>query len=254
MAPLLLPYWGRRIAKTKMTIFCLPHAGGSAAAYIGLARRFPAGIDVQPVELPGREALRGRPPFDDVAHLVEALGTELLNGFDGAFALLGHSMGAVIAFELAAWLERHGGPLPELLIVSGSSGAAVSIEGRAGCLDPAVVTDEQLTAWLGRMGGTPTGLLLDEEMRRLVLGVLRSDLQLLWNYRPSLRQLTVPLLALGGEDDAAVPLAELHLWLNRTSGGAEARLLPGGHFYLYEKAELAVPVIVQALREVSSGQ
>src|SRR5438552_7109196 len=99
-------------------LFCFPYAGGGASAFRCWPDALPASIEVCPVQLPGRETRFREPPYTRLAPLAEALGHALRPFLDRPFAFFGHSMGALVAFELTRWLRRAGGPQPAHLFVS----------------------------------------------------------------------------------------------------------------------------------------
>jgi medium-chain acyl-[acyl-carrier-protein] hydrolase len=102
-----------------MRLFCFPFAGGSAQAFREWRDHLPQSIELCAVQLPGREMRQRETPIASADDIVEALLPALLPLMDRPFILFGHSMGAVIAFELARGLQQEGRPTPECLIVSG---------------------------------------------------------------------------------------------------------------------------------------
>ncbi|MCU7821155.1 thioesterase domain-containing protein [Kitasatospora sp. DSM 101779] len=239
----LVPLWAGR--GTGLPVFCLPHAGGVASAYRGIARGAPPEISLQPVQLPGRETLAKLPLCDEVPQLVELLGTALRPLLDEPFALAGHGMGALLAAELTAWLERHRAPVPRLLVVSSCGGDL-----RPDAMPTGDLGDARLLTELAGLGRTAPGAPRDAETRAHLLEVLRNDLRLVRGYRPGHERLAVPVLALGGDRDPAVSGAALAEWRHRTSRGCRVALLPGGHFVLHEQTAAAGALIVHRLRSV----
>ncbi|GAA1102938.1 thioesterase domain-containing protein [Kitasatospora arboriphila] len=240
----LLPLWAGR--GTGLPVFCLPHAGGCASAYRGIARGAPPELGLQPVQLPGRETLARLPLCDDVPHLVDLLGTALRPLLDEPFALAGHGMGALLAAELTAWLERRGAPAPRLLVVSSCGGDLGPDAMPTGDLG-----DARLLTGLAGLGRTAPGPTADPETRAHLLDVLRNDLRLMRRYRPGQGRLTVPVLAIGGDRDPAVTATALAAWRHRTDGDCRVELLPGGHFVLHEQAAAACALIARQLRQVA---
>src|SRR6202035_2395188 len=89
------------------------------SAYRGWAAALPGDVEVCPVQLPGRESRLREPPFVSAERLVLALADALHPHLALPFAFFGHSMGAMLSFELARELRRRGRPLPVHLFVSG---------------------------------------------------------------------------------------------------------------------------------------
>lgn len=239
----LLPFRVSGGSRTRPGVYCFPHAGGEPSAYRDFALALAPVFDTQPVRLPRMEPLpRGR-RSTNALELVEVIGEALTAEWKDPFILLGHSMGAVLAAELTAWLERRGGPVPRLLVVSARSGGRPR---RADDLDAA--DDAALMRWVLSLGGTPPTLFDDSEMRDLVLSSLRHDMHLLHGYRPGYRTLATPVLAIGGTDDRNVSPAELAQWRDRTTAEYYSRLFPGGHFYLYEHAAAVADEVARCAR------
>lgn len=241
-----LPYLGDRLAAAEHTMFCFPHAGGAASAYRGWVRASPA-LDVQPVQLPGREHLLDLPLVDDMDRLTALLGQEIADVSDRPFVLFGHSMGGAVAAEVAAWLHRHGHRTPELLVVSARAPADPSdtqLRARLGAADS---DDDELTRKLIALGGTDPEVFDEPELRALLLAVVRNDIRLLQDHRPGFDRLTVPVLALGGDRDPT-GRRELAQWQLYTSGPCAVRMFPGGHFYLARHRDAVLATIIGALR------
>src|SRR5207244_4092701 len=108
-----------------MRLFCLPYSGASATAYARWRRRLPASIEVRPVEWPGRGMRLDEPLMTDPHRLAEKLAGEIRPALDRPYALFGHSLGALIAVELAHALLDRGAPAPLVLYASGSEAPAV---------------------------------------------------------------------------------------------------------------------------------
>ncbi|MGP3991743.1 thioesterase II family protein [Streptomyces sp. 3N207] len=242
-APGFLPYWTGRQHSAESTVFCLPHAGGGASAYHHWVGADPA-LDVQPVQLPGREDLIGTAPLPDAARLVALLGPQIADVSSGRTVLFGHSMGAILAAELTAWLHRQGAHVPALLVVSSRRGGP----GRRPTADQLTAhsSDEEIVAGLLRMGGTHREVLDDPQLRALLLPTVRNDLLLLDRYRRGYgdRGLPVPLLVCAGREDT-VTADELGDWSTHTALECQVRRFPGGHFYLRHQRH----ALFQAVRE-----
>ncbi len=173
--------------------------------------------------LPGRAARIAEAPFQRMAPLIQSLAAAIEPYLEQPFAFLGHSLGAIVAFELARELRRRKLPLPRPLIVS----AARAPQFRRNHVPPPEPSDEDLL----REAGLPD----DAAMRHAVLPALRADTHLYRHYiyteEPSL---PIPIHAYGGLDDPHVSRAHLEAWREQTTESFTLRQFPGGHFYLKE--------------------
>ena len=235
----LLPFWDDRLPGAPATMFCLPHAGGGASAYREWVRAS-ATLDVQPIQLPGREQMINSPGIERMPELAALIGSLIAEVAAQPFVLFGHSMGGAIATEVTAWIERGGHPLPALLVVSARPPVNHVHPG------PGESEDEWLVRRVLGMGGTPTGLLNDPELRELFLGTMRIDMRLLRDYAPAFGRLSVPLLALGGTEDD-VTESRLTAWQDHFTSPIHIRMFPGGHFYLRQHRDAILAAVEEAL-------
>jgi medium-chain acyl-[acyl-carrier-protein] hydrolase len=220
----------------RLRLFCLPHAGGGASAFRQWAGRMPAGVEVVAVQLPGREGRFAEPAFDGCPPLVAALADGLRPELDRPFALFGHSLGAIVAFELARHLARAGGPTPVHLFVSGSAAPHVRPP-RPPVHD---LPEAEFIAELRRRGGTPPAVLEHAELMQLLLPTLRADFSISDTYRCTPGSFDGPLTAYAGTDDATVRPEHAEAWREVTAGPFAFRAFPGGHFFPYTTAQTAL--------------
>lgn len=218
-----------------LRLVAFPYAGGGASSFARLARALPAGVEVLGVQLPGRENRLREKPFDDLAPVVDGLLPELLAQLDDGrpFALFGHSLGALLAFETARALRRRAARTPSALIVAGRTPPQVGAAGRV----RHVLDDDALLDEIRRLDGIPAEVAEHREMLALMLPALRGDLAIDERYvhtpGPPLR---CPILAMGGRDDPEVSLLDLALWRVHTSAGFALKPFPGAHFFLNTSA------------------
>ena len=218
-----------------MRLLCLPHAGGGAAAYFRWTSALSAVTRVCAVRLPGRESLLAERPFTSSTAVIDELIELLMPDLDSPYAVFGHSMGAILAFELARRIEALKLPLPRILLVSGRP---------APHLPPVSepihhLADVEFIAQIrARYQGIPDDLLEDREALRLFLPAIRADMRLIetWDYHPGL-PLGVPMLALGGDRDPFASTEAVRAWRVHSKSQFEAQFWPGGHFYLHEHPE-----------------
>jgi medium-chain acyl-[acyl-carrier-protein] hydrolase len=243
--------WQREIcAMPRARLFCFPYAGVGPSAYRLWHGAFPAGTEVSIVQLPGREARLREPAFTDMAPLVEALTGALRPRLDVPFVFFGHSMGALLAAEVARSLAAQGAPTPIHLVVSGRRAPHLPDPSpRLSTLD-----DESFLAEIGRRyGGIPAAILADREMLALLLPGLRADIAALESYvhRSELR-LSCPITVLGGTRDVCVPVDDLQDWQELTTGPVRVRTFPGDHFYLNAHRAEVIGEVTAALAPLLS--
>lgn len=214
-------------------MLCVPHAGAAAAVYRPWRARLQGTVDVVPIELPGRGARRRDPACSTLPALVDALRESVAETTPegGDHVLYGHSMGALVACELAREQTAAGRP-PALLVVSGRNGPSRVSDGLAMHRRP----DAELVALLRSLGGTPAEVLDDPGLLALFLGPLRSDLRIAETAdRPvPADPLSCPVLVLQGEDDPVVSAGGVDAWRAETAGACEVSWHPGGHFFVHE--------------------
>ncbi|MGH9867321.1 MAG: thioesterase II family protein [Candidatus Polarisedimenticolia bacterium] len=216
----------------RIPLVCLPYAGGGASVYRAWRRTQPAGVEICPLQLPGREGRIREAPHRRVETLALQLAQVMLSVTVRPYALFGHSMGALIAFELAHRMSEMGRP-PAHLFVSASRPPA-----SPRCGPPLhTLTDAAFVEALRELEGTPEPVLAHQELMELLLPALRADFELCETYAPPARPpLTVPITAFGGTQDAQVSPQDLEGWSRETSSGFTAVQLAGRHFFLEDHA------------------
>ncbi|MER7027661.1 MULTISPECIES: thioesterase II family protein [Streptomyces] len=235
-----------------LRLFCFHHAGGSAWSFAGWGHRLGRGIDVVPVSLPPRSASAADSPgsvgtMDD---LVREVAGRLAPALDEPHAFYGHSMGALIAYEVAQ-RRLAAGRRPPVCFVTGAH--------RAPHLPaPDLTTDLSDTALELLLGLGGAGRLLREDPRRMrdVVNRLRQDLLVGATYRypaAERRPLPCPVQVFHGSDDPLVPTAHAAAWERHAAGSFSLRLMPGGHFFHKEHKELFFGELGRALRAADAA-
>lgn len=219
-------------------LVCLPHAGGSASSFYWLSQELSSSVEVFVAQYPGRQDRLREIPVESLDEIVRSLCGELREWCDRPFALFGHSMGAVLAFETAYRLYDEHRLVPMHVIVSGQRAPS---RHRTECWD---YTDESMLAAL-RALGTDERLLENETLLRMIVPAVRADLRAMEGYRPRPNSvLTCPITAFVGDSDPDTTVEEVRAWSEHTSGRFELRIFSGGHFYLGEEP----PGVAGALR------
>jgi len=206
----------------------------------------PTSVEIIPVQLPGREARIADQPFVRLAPLLSELAEAMVPHLGVPFALFGHSMGALICFELARYLRRAFGASPVHLFLSAAPAPQMQRRHRAMHDLPT----EELLEELRRLDGTPNEVLRSDEVMHLLLPALRADLTLIetYSYFPD-APLACPISVFGGLNDARVTPAEIAAWREHGSGPFTQRMVPGGHFFAYDpRGPVAESIISELVR------
>jgi len=216
-------------AGARLRLFCFPYAGGGAAIYRLWPQSLPSEVEACMAQLPGRGTRLREEPFTNLDALVAAVAEAIAPLLDKPFALFGHSMGAMISFELARRLREQGQPQPSHLFISGRRAPQLPND------DPISynLPDAELGQELLRLNGTPKEVLEHPELMELMLPLLRADFSVVetYDYRPGV-PLDCPLTVFGGLRDAEVSREQLDAWREQTTGEFALRMLPGDHFFL----------------------
>lgn len=226
-----------------LLLFCLPYAGTGSSVYRGWAAAAPSGVAVCPVQLPGREQRLREVPLRRVDELVDALDEALRPAIDRPFAIVGHSMGALLAYEWARRLSIGPDARPPVHLFVSARSAPTRPSSR-----PPVhaLPDAAFLAELRRLRGTPEAVLAHDELLRLLLPTLRADFECVETYRwaPGPR-LPIPISVFGGTDDD-VTREDLNAWLTLSDVGGAVHLLPGDHFFLHAQRDRLLTLMWQA--------
>lgn len=227
----------------RLRLFCFPYAGGGASAYLSWARELPPSVELCAIKLPGREARLGEPPFERLTPLVQAAATALSPWLTRPFALFGHSLGALVSFELTRELRRRGARSPQHLFVSARGAPHLpSADPLHALPDPALV--ERIRS----MGGTPEEVLREPDLMGLFLPIVRADAAVN-ELEPFIAEapLACPITAFGGLDDARARRNEIEAWREHTRAAFRVEMFPGGHFFLRSAQDLFLRSLSTAL-------
>jgi medium-chain acyl-[acyl-carrier-protein] hydrolase len=222
--------------QAQLRLFCFPFAGGGASLYCDLRAQAPAEIEICPLQLPGRENRLHESAYASLEPLAAALLDILLPALDLPYAFFGHSMGALISFELTRALRRGGTfPAPIHLFVSGHRSPQLP--------DPKApihhLSDAHLMEALRHLSGTLEEVLQHAESMSLLLPLLRADFRLCETYHyKDEPPLHLPISAFGGLADPDVPKASILAWREQTRATFVPRFFPGDHFFLLKNQHI----------------
>ena len=231
--------------QARLRLFCFPYAGMGAAMFRTWPDGLPADVEVCPVQFPGRGTRLTETPFTRLSPLVEALARALAPLLDKPFAFFGHSLGALVGFELARHLRRQSGVQPVRLVVSAHRAPQIPDRDRPMHALP----EGELVAELRRLNGIPGSVWAEPELMQIMLPILRADLAVYETYAYSIeRPLDCPISAFGGLQDQRVSRGDLEAWRDQTSASFALRMFPGDHFFLNSTQPLLLQALSQELR------
>jgi surfactin synthase thioesterase subunit len=204
-----------------------------------------AETEVVPAFLPGRERRITEALVPSITRMAAQFVPPLLARAGTLdFALFGHSMGALVSFELALALSAAKRP-PRLLVVSGAPAPHLPRTVSATYHLP----EPDFIRHVSAMGGTMTGVFDDPNLRDLLLPILRSDFEACDTYRLEREvRLEVPVLVLGGDSDPQVLAGDLHRWQDIAGASVTVRVFPGDHFFLRDHLGAALGLVDEHLR------
>ena len=229
--------------KTRLRLFCFPYAGGSAFIFRNWQDYLPATIQICPIEFPGHSSRLMENPLDDVDVLVRTISSEIKPWLDLPFAFFGHSLGALVSFELAHFLRREYARFPSHLIVSGRQAPPIPERSPKYAL-----VEADLIAELSRLGGTPKDILENAEMLELLLPTIRADLKMDETYHyQALEPLECPITVFGGLQDPETTSEDLTAWQEQTKNSFSLKMFSGNHFFIDTARQSLLEQISQAL-------
>jgi medium-chain acyl-[acyl-carrier-protein] hydrolase len=211
-------------------LFCFAYAGGSAAVYAPWQAALGPQVEVCALQLPGRGGRMAETPLRSLPEVVRQIAAVVAEHDDLPFTFFGHSLGALLAFEVARYSRTHGLAQPRRLIVSGSEAPTLRQSDRGLHLLP----DPELKEELRNYNGTPPAVLENDELMELVLPMLRADFELVhqYCYQPA-PPLGLPLLALAGVRDPYGGVEQMTPWLQEAAPGSSLRRIDGDHFFIH---------------------
>ncbi|MEM9482415.1 MAG: alpha/beta fold hydrolase [Cyanobacteria bacterium P01_F01_bin.116] len=214
----------------KIKLVCFAYAGGSGWIFRNWAEHFPDTVEVCAIELPGRGRRISEPVLTGITPLIHTLGPELLPSLNSPFVCFGHSLGALVAFELCRWL-RHVAQLTPLQIWASAARAPhLSAETPPihGLPEPAFINE------LRRYQGTPASVLNNTELMALMLPALRADFSILetYQYQPG-PKLSCPIIGFWGQQDTIVSKNEVLAWQIHTDSFSMEEI-HGDHFFMHQ--------------------
>lgn len=222
----------------RIRLYCFPYSGGNAAAFVPWQREIDPAIELCAIQLPGRGSRFRELPCTSFKTLIHTLGDvlrERQHQHPLPFAFFGHSLGALVAFELARYGRDRGWPMPEHLIVSGCSAPPLREKRR----NLHELPDAQLIEKLRDYNGTPREILDNPEFAKLFLPVVRADFALGADYQyEAAAPLEIPVTTFAGQQDIHATPHEMQEWQQHGSAAYQSHVFRGGHFFINEEKRL----------------
>jgi medium-chain acyl-[acyl-carrier-protein] hydrolase len=230
--------------QAKLRLFCFPFAGIGASFFKPWADQLLPEIEVCAVQLPGRENRIKEPLFSQLTPLLQEMIPALLPEFDRPFAFFGHSLGALISFELVRQLRRLKHPQPFHLFISARQAP------NAPDLHPPIhqLPEAEFFEQVCRFNSIPSVVLQNPQLMKLFVRILRADLAIAETYSYiEDAPLDCSISAFSGLQDEVVLTVSLNAWYEQTDSKFQLHTFPGNHFFIKNKQKEILQVISQTL-------
>ena len=238
----------RPVSQPRLRLFCFPYAGGNAFIYRSWGDQLPSHVELYSIEYPGRGSKLRQPAFTRVSTMLDFLYEGIVPLLDKPFAFFGHSMGALLCFELAHRLVVQKSLEPRALFLSGRSAPQIKSE------EPVTfdLPEDEFISELRRLNGTPKEVLEHPELLQLMMPILRADFELCQTYSStSTTPLNCPIFVFGGLQDEDVPRENLEGWREQTTSAFTVRMFPGDHFFLHSSQSLLLRALSSDLYQLT---
>ena len=234
--------------EAKLRVFCFPYAGGRDHVYRNWSDQLPKVVEIYLVQLPGRGSRLLEKPFTNLIELSKSLAVAIPSYLDKPFVFFGHSMGAMVSFELARQLRRCGLE-PSHFFASGCHAPQIP--------DSNILHDlpeSELIKELNLLNGTPKEVLENRELLSIILPTLRADCMMTETYvYMNESPLNCPITVFGGLRDPLATREELEAWSEQTSASFSLRMLDGDHFFLHTSPQVLLSALSRELHQLAAS-
>ncbi len=233
-------------AQAKLALYCLPFAGGSSNSFRSWAPLLPPAVELRAVELPGHGSRLNENLYRRMDEIIPPLAEAISASIDRPFAIFGHSMGALLGYELVLQLQEEYGKLPEHVFLSGHG--APTLPEREEPIHQ--LPKPEFLAKIRQYNGTPHEVLENNELMELMEPILRADFEVCETYQPnSVRPMDAHLTVMGGIADPGASRNDLESWQDFTKKSFNIRMFPGDHFYLLQHKMTLLQAILQDINK-----
>lgn len=227
----------------RFRLFCIPFAGGGASKYALWKKLAPSGIEIVPIQLPGREK-RVREPFEtDLVSMADNIASAVaqISGDGVPFAVFGHSMGGMLAFETVRMLEENNITAEECIISS------TDLDGISGTCSIRDMSNDELLKAISVYGAVKEleALRKMPQYFNMFMRIIRADFIMLENYKLDIsRRISVPITALYSDRDRLVSRETMRFWNDMTTADFNMHEFHGDHFFLFDDSEAVLNAII----------
>lgn len=221
----------KRNPSARIRLFCVPYAGAGVSMFRLWPTLLPSSVEVCLVQLPGRENRINEPPFRRLSPLVEVLTSILKTSLNKPFAFFGHSMGALICFEVIRRLRKASCPEPQHLFVSGCQAPQLPSS------QPVIhqLADEEFISAIRALNGTSNEIFSSKELTALLVPILRADFSVYESYSyVAEKPLSCPITVFTGLLDTQVEADNSEAWSKQTLSHLTHHKFIGNHFFLHQ--------------------
>ncbi|NLT10218.1 MAG: thioesterase [Ruminococcus sp.] len=217
---------------SKVKMYCLPYAGGSAVAYSDWADRYKSLVEVVPLEYNGHGTLFCEPFYKDAFEAAEDMCERICKDAPDKYIIYGHSMGSLIALLTAVKLAGRNNVQPAAVIVGGTRPPHLSYKDER-------ISDlpkDKFIEKLVEFGQTDPELLEDPEFTDIIYDIMSNDTRICENFEADWDSLKInaPILAITGSQDDEAPLEDMKEWQRYTNGLFQIKVFEAGHFFAFE--------------------
>ncbi len=240
--------------EAKFRVFCFPYAGGNAQIYRSWSKVFPEFIEVMAVNLPGHGSRIMEPAISRLDPLVRSIAEAIYPYLkEKQFAFFGHSMGALVCFELSRHIFKEYNICPVHLFVSAH--CAPQLPSRYAGQKDYMLPDNELLKKVKDLNGTPQWMLENEEIMQLAIPIMRADMEVCqtYNYVDEL-PLQVPITAFAGSQDECVSIDEIRSWKEQTNKNFRMEVISGDHFFIQSMGDLVSRSVAEELKRIFYAQ
>ncbi len=231
---------------SRIKLFCIPYAGGSAMVYSKWKKSLAEFIELRELELPGRGRRFSDPYCNSVEEVVEdilsRIKDELVDG--SKFAFFGHSMGTLIVYELTSRIKELYNNSPVHVFFSGRNSPDKKVESKV----VHTLHDDEFKYELNKFGGIPQKVFENSELAKVFIPILRADYKLIdtYNYNKVKNKLDSNITILYGTDDSYIKY-DIESWKEFTTKQCEIIPYQGGHFFISDYMKEVIEVINETL-------